>query len=397
MTIHRRRRFLRIAAGLPLGAAGWLSARGSPPQAGTGEPRGQTPAPTPKASPGEAILVPRVNGAINVQPLRCLGCTETDPTLDPEVVALQLSSVYEMGFDGIRITAPLGDRATFLAAIPYVRAARALGIDAVVLLAEFAGLTLARALWDGRKRRDVLKLYTDVFATPPEPVREHLKGLGPNGTGRIAFEILNEPAGFVGIPPEAYVNEILAPCYGDLHSLDPYAGQSTQLIVVSAAEAGNKDGPPRMRAMLEAGLESVCDRIAYHIYDPAIIPLLSGHVKRIVWVTESGVASTAEHLAWVRDVFPEIRAGIPDVLRIFYYDLFEPTRGGYRVIDLVRSADGAVTAIVESTALHDFWEASVLQAAAGHPLVGFNELVPDVRAYFPTLADTQAYDAAPWE
>ncbi len=341
--------------------------------------------------------MPRVNGGINLQPLRCLGCVPTDPGLDPELVSVQLSAAYELGFDGIRISAPLGDRATFLAAIPYVRAARAIGIDAVVVLAEPAGLTLARALWDDRKRRDVLKLYTDVFATPPEPVRPGLRGLGPKGAGRVAFQILTEPAGFVGVPPDVYVNEILTPCFIDLRSLDPFAGQSTQLIVVSAAEAGNKDGPPRIRAMLEAGLERVCDRIAYHIYDRAIIPLLSAHVRGIVWVTESGVASTAEHLAWVRDVFPEILQKIPDTLRIFYYDLFETARGGYRVIDVARLPNGQVGAVVESAALHDFWAANVLQAAAGHPLVGFSELVPDIRIYFPTLSDTDAYDAAPWE
>ena len=345
--------------------------------------------------PDQAILVPRVNGGINVQPARCLDCTPTDPLLDPGVVKAQLSAVYELGFDGIRITAPLGDRATFLAAIPYVRAARAIGIDAVVLLAEFAGLTLARALWDGRKRKDVLKLYTDVFATPPEPVRPGLKGLGPRGTGRIAFEILNEPAGFVGVPPDVYVNEILAPCFYDLHALDPLA-QTTPLIVVSAAEAGNKDGPPRIHAMLEAGLESVCDRINYHIYDRDIIPLLSDHVRRIVWITESGVAATAEHLAWVRDVFPQIQQQIPDVLRIFYYDLFEPARGGYRVLDLTSTPEG-VRAVIESTALRDYWAASVLQAAGGRPLVAFEQLIPDIEVYLPTLADTQAYDAAPWE
>ncbi|HXY38116.1 MAG TPA: hypothetical protein VEQ10_00515, partial [Vicinamibacteria bacterium] len=344
--------------------------------------------------PGTAILVPRVNGGINVHPARCLGCSPTDPLLDPEVVRVQLAAVYQMGFDGIRVTTPL-DRSNFLAAIPYVRAARAIGVDAVCLLSGFEGLTLARALWDPNKRKDVLKLYMDVFATPPEPVRPGLRGLGPKGTGRVAFEILNEPAGTVGVPPDVYVNEILGPCFYDLRSLDPFAGQSTQLIVVSAAEAGNQDGPPRIRAMLEAGLENVCDRINYHIYDRGIIPLLSAHVRGIVWVTESGVPATAEHLAWVRDVFPEIRQQIPDVLRIFYYDLFEPAPGGYRVLDLTLTPEG-VKAVVESTALHDYWAANVLEAAAGHPLVGFDELIPDMQPYLPTLADTQAFDAAPW-
>jgi hypothetical protein len=386
-----RRRFLRLSAGVPLGAGAWLSARCSPPQAETSTARGNAPGPAPTAPAGEPILVPRVNGGLNVQPVRCLGCGPNDEGLDPAVVAVQLSAAYELGFDGIRITAPLGDRATFLAAIPYVRAARAIGIDAVVLLAEFGGLTLARALWDERKRKDVLRMYTDVFATAVDPVRPGLGALGPKGTGRIAFQILNEPAGFVGVPPDVYVSEILTPCFIDLRNLDP------NVIVVSAAEAGNKDGPPRIRAMLEAGLESVCDRIAYHVYTREVIPMLSAHVRGIVWITESGQPATAAHLGWVRDVFPEIRQRIPDVLRIFYYDLFEPGRGGYRLIELRSTIEGDVEALVESAALHDYWARNVLTAAAGHPLVGFRELVPDIRAYFPTLADTQAYDSAPWE
>src|SRR5258708_3289815 len=59
-------------------------------------------------------------------------------------------------------------------------------------------------------------------------------------------------------------------------------------IVVSADEVGTADGPPRIRAMLEAGLETVCDRIAYHIYDPDVIRMLPSHVRGTVWITETG-------------------------------------------------------------------------------------------------------------
>jgi hypothetical protein len=335
-------------------------------------------------------VAPKVNGAINVQPLRCLGCSATDETIDPALVDLQLQEVYELGFDGIRITAPLGDRHSFLAAIPYVRAARALGIDALVLLADFSGLTLARALHDDRRRATILKLYADVFAPAPEPVRPGLGGLGPRGTGRIAFQILNEPVGFVGVPPDVYVREILAPCWQDLEEL------AEDVIVVAAAEAGNKSGPPRMRAMLEAGLEQKCDRIAYHVYDREIIPMLSDNVRQIVWVTESGSAGTASHLGWVKDVFPEIRDQIGDVLRIFYFDLFDPERGVYRVIDILREGD-AYVAVVESGALHAYWSARVSEAAGGRPVIPFDALIPDIRVYFPTAPDVEAFDGAPRE
>jgi hypothetical protein len=385
-----RRRFLRLSAGLPLGLAGWASSGCGAGAGSPAAPRAGGASRSPTTPLGDPIVAPKVNGAINVQPLRCLGCAPVDETIEPGLVALQLSSVYSLGFDGIRITAPLGDRNSFLAAIPYARAARALGIDALVLLADFSGLTLARALHDDRRRAEILAMYAGIFAPAPAPVRPGLGGLGPGGAGRIAFQVLNEPVGFVGVPPDVYVREILAPCRQDLRDVAP------EVIVVAAAEAGNKAGPPRMRAMLEAGLETVCDRIAYHVYSREIIPMLSDNVKQIVWVTESGSAGTSGHLAWVRDVFPEIRAQIGDVLRIFYFDLFDPQRGVYRVIDVAREGD-AYRAVVESTALHEYWSARVAEAAAGRPVVAFDTLVPDVRLYFPTAEDVAAFDGAPRE
>jgi hypothetical protein len=380
-----RRSFLRLSAGLPFGLSGFLqSGCGS----GSSVPIGPDLVDPGRFATGpldEPVLVPKVNGAINVHPLRCLGCLPTDSTIDPALVALQLAAAYELGFDGIRITAPFGDRYSLLAAIPYARAARALGIDAVVLLADFSGLTLARALHDGSRRAAILKAYATLFAPAPTPLAPDLGGLGPGGTGRIAFQILNEPVGFVGLPPEVYVQELLAPCYAELKRVEP------GVIVVAAAEAGNLSGPPRVRAMLEADLESVCDRIAYHVYNREIIPMLSDHVRRIVWVTESGTRGTAGHLAWVREVIPEIVARIADALRVFYFDLFDLDRGGYRVIDIAAEGEG-YSAIVESGALHEYWSARVAEAASGRPLLPFATLVPDVRAYFPTAADLEALD-----
>jgi hypothetical protein len=380
-----RRRFLRIATGLPVGLAGWV-ASGCASQSGAGGPS-ESGARDPVSPTGDGIVVPKVNGGINIHPLRCLDCSALDETIDPALIALQLSAVYELGFDGMRIAAPLGDRNSFLATIAYVRAARALGIDAVVLLADFSGLTLARALHDDSRRAAILRMYADIFAPPPDPVVPGLGAGGPRGVGRIAFQILNEPVGFVGLPPLEYVREVLTPCYVDLKQINP------NIIVVSAAETGIAPGPARMRVMLEAGLEGTTDRIAYHVYSRDVIPLLPADVRPIVWVTESGVGNTAEHLAWVRDVFPLIQAHSPDVTRIFYYDLFETARGGYRVIDVQATGDG-VRAVMESTALHGYWSDRVASAAAGRPLLGFNTLVPDVRAYFPTATDIEALDAA---
>lgn len=383
-----RRHFLRVAAGLPVGvAAGWLAHGCAPETTPTSVPEEGTPR---VVRAGEGILVPKVNGAINIHPLRCWGCDPWDETIDPALIALQVSAVYELGFDGIRITAPLNDRNSFLAAVAYVRAARALGIDALVLLSDFGGFTLPRALMDDGRREAILRLYTDVFEPPPEPVVPGMHSGGPKGVGRIAFQILNEPASSVALPPEVYVREVLTPCYVDLKGL------SEDVIVVSAAEVGIGVGLPRLRAMLEAGLEATTDRIAYHVYSRELIPLLPAHVRAVVWVTESGTDHTAGHLPWVREVFPEIRAHAPDVTRIFYYDLFDHEAGVFRVLGIAPEADG-FRAVVESTALHGYWSDRVRSAAAGGRLVDFATLVPDIHQYFPTPADAEAFDSAPKE
>jgi hypothetical protein len=374
---------------LSLGLAGFLpSGCGSGPGSPVGED-GLDPGRAPTGPLDQPVPVPKVNGGINVHPLRCLGCAPTDSIIDEALVALQLASAYELGFDGIRITAPLGDRFSLLAAIPYVRAARALGIDAVVLLADFSGLTLARALHDDGRRAAILRLYASLFARPQLPLSPDLGGLGPGGTGRIAFQVLNEPVGFVGLPPETYVREFLTPCYAELRAIDP------EIIVVAAAEAGSVSGPPRVRAMLEAGLERVCDRIAYHVYSREVIPQLPADVRRVVWVTESGKGGSAGHLPWVREVFPEILARVADATRIFYFDLFDLDKGGYRVIDIQLEASG-YRAVVESGALHEYWTTRVRESAGGRPLVGFASLVPDIRAYYPTDADVRALEGAPF-
>jgi hypothetical protein len=377
--VHPRRQFLRIAAGMPIGVAGWLSHGCAPETSGVVSEGGSGPEPLSPSS--EAVLVPKVNGGINVHSLRCWSCSPTDDEIDARLIALQLSAVYELGFKLMRIGAPLGDRNTFLSTIAYVRAARALGIDVLVLLADFSGLTLARALRDESRHEDVLRMYHGIFAPAPVLPRPH--GLK---AGRIAFQILNEPVGFVGLPPDVYVQEVLTPCYVTLSQMEP------RVIVVSAAEVGLKVGVPRMRAMLEAGLEASTDRIAYHIYDPDVIPLLPQHVRNIVWITETGAPGVAAQLPWVRDVIPAFRAHMSDVSEIFYYDLFDLEPGGYRVLDIQPAGDG-FQAVVESTALHAYWSDRVTAAAAGNPLLGFQDLVPDIRAYFPTQADVEALDS----
>jgi hypothetical protein len=110
-----------------------------------------------------------------------------------------------------------------------------------------------------------------------------------------------------------------------------------------------------------------------------------------VWITESGTAGTALHLPWVRDTFPEIKNQIGDVTRIFYYDLYDPEPGVYRLLD-IRAEGGGYKAVVESSDLYSFFADNVAAEAAGRHLLGFDTLVPDIRAYFPTEDDLRAYD-----
>ena len=336
---------------------------------------------TPPPIPPPLPPIPRIMLAVNVHPLRTFA-RGTDEIL-PELVALQLQAVYELGFSGLRVTLSFGDRANLLAAIPYVRAARALGIDALGILADFSGFTLAQALADPRRREVVLAAYDEVFAAPVAPASSTV-----TRNGRIAFQVLNEPVNFLGIPPDAYVHELLNPAFQFLKRRDP------ELIVVSAAEVGHLEGPPRVRAMLEAGLEDVCDRIAYHVYDRRVIPLLSANVRALVWITETGTLGPENHVAWVRDVVPEMRSTIGDATNVFYYDLFDADPRRYRIFDIVPDADLGFRLSVESTELHAYLTGLVREKQGGRPHAAFKDLIPDVRAYFPTVSDVRILDAA---
>lgn len=336
---------------------------------------------TGSADAQDRIFVPKVNDAINVHPLRRFGPDPNPlaPVITPELVEIQLRFVYEKGFDGMRMTAPLTGRGDFFAALTYARAARSLGIDAVMIVSDFSGFVLAGALSEPVLRTLVLRMYQDLFGVVITPGRARPR------LGRIAFQILNEPAHFLGIPPDTYVRNILKPSFELLRRRDPDG------LVVGAAEVGNVDGPERMRAMLAAGLEDSCDRIAYHIYSEKIIPLLKDDVNALTWVTESGVPRTESHLGWVRDTFPTIRNTIRDVSRVFYYDLFDTDPGRFRVIDIApRGPSFDVTP--ESKALIGFWEERVARSLGSREAIGFDEIIPRISAFLPTASDIRAYD-----
>jgi hypothetical protein len=152
-------------------------------------------------SPPPRPPVPRVNGGVNVQPLRRfdLEAGFTPPLIVPELVDAQMQAVYELGFEQIRITIPFGRFGPdFLGAIPYARTARALGIDVLGVISQFTGFDLVQALSRREEREKVLEVYFQIFDSLVPPASE---GISP---GRFAAQVLNEPTHFLGISPELY-------------------------------------------------------------------------------------------------------------------------------------------------------------------------------------------------
>jgi len=327
--------------------------------------------------PGAALpRIPRVNGAINIPPLRSFDpSAEGRPDIEPVIVDAQVRALYELGFAAIRIPVSFSRfGADFLAAIPYVRAARALGLDVLALLADFSGYDLTQALTRPRTREEVLRTIVSIFGPPPPPAG------GTGFVGGLAWQVLNEPALFLGISPDLYVQELLAPTYEELKRLAP------EIAVLAAAEVGNVDGIRRLRAMQESGVEAYCDRVAYHVYGRNLLPHLAGLSRKPAWVTESGVLGVENHLAWHRDTLPEIKERIGNVERVYYFTLYERAARGFRILEL-QAALGAVTVRAESEALARHLLERVAAASGGVPTAAYRELVPDIRAYFATAED----------
>lgn len=323
--------------------------------------------------------VPRVNGGINVQPVRRLDPNAglSPPLIEPGIVDAQMRAVYELGFEQVRVTISF-DRfgPDFLAAIPYVRAARALGLDVVGVIGQFTGFDLVQALSKPSTRDEVLETYARIFGDAVLPAR------GRAESGRFAAQVLNEPTNFLGISPGAYVREYLRPAYLHLKEDDP------SLTVVSAATVGSAEGVPRARAMIEAGLELHCDVVAYHVYSRRILDGLRGLAERPVWVTETGIGSKALHLAWFTEVIPELGRVVGNVERVFWFHLFDLEKERFRLVDVRPSPalDGSFAYVPESTEL----VAHLLDPVRGQqegPFADYRELIPDITLYLPTAED----------
>jgi len=330
----------------------------------------QPPAPFP--------ALPRVNGGLNLQPIRRAGpLMGQPPTTGPDLVELQTRILYELGFSSMRITLTFESfNQNFLAAVPYVRAARALGIDVVGVMADFRGFDLVRALVEPRARRRVIEAYLAVYAGSVEAASSAVPRVGS-----FSLQVLNEPTHFFGIEPSVYVRDFLAPVYADVKRMSP------ELPVVAAASVGNVDGVLRTREMIQTGLESVCDVVAYHVYSELTLPMLEELSELPVLVTESGAAGPRNHLPWVEGVFPRIRSGIRGVREVFYFDLFDAEPNRWRAIDVRVDEAGVAHPVAESPALLQYW-VDRMQSSTETPHASFSELVPDFAAFAPTAWDS---------
>jgi hypothetical protein len=328
--------------------------------------------------PKPPVPVPRVNGGINVQPLRRfdLEAGFAPPLIVPELVDAQMQAIYELGFEQIRITISFGRFGPdFLGAIPYARAARALGIDVLGVIGQFTGFDLVQALSRPGEREEVLEVYFQIFAGPVPPAAEDIT------SGRFAAQVLNEPTHFLGISPESYVEEYLAPAYDHLKEDAP------DLTVVSAAPIGSAVGVLQARAMIEAGLERHCDRVAFHVYGTRFLREISGLAAKPVWITESGAGQSALHLDWMTSSFERIRSEIPAVERIFWFDLFDHEPDAFRLIDVRPRIEGGYEPVVESVDSVGWLRARTQAALAGKAPASYRELVPDIMLYLPTEND----------
>ena len=330
----------------------------------------------------ERPLVPRVNGAINIQPVWIFP-SEEEPeeiAIIPEIVDLQMQAIYELGFRAIRLTLSFDTLGlNLLGAIPYVRAARALGIRVLGIIGEFGyGHDLAKALVDPVKMEIVLDGYLALYDQPISPASLEVSQSEP-----IAFQILNEPTNFLGLAPADYVRTFLAPVY------DYFKKQRPDLSIVSAATVGQDRGVLRARQMLEAGLEDHTDIVAFHVYDRDTIPGLSSLTSKPVWITESGVRGPDNHLPWVLDTFAELRSSLPTLEQIYFFQLFDLSPGRHRILDIGAREDGVITSEVESQALYDYWVQQVDTARGGVQTAAYRDLVPSIEPYLPTDADVE--------
>jgi hypothetical protein len=160
-----------------------------------------------------------------------------------------MSVLYELGFEQIRLTISFNRFGPdFFAAIPYVRAARALGMDVLGIIGQFSGLDLVQALSDPESREEVLETYYQIFS-PLDP------GFRRGDLGRIRGPDSERADALSRDPPDVCVRDYLRPASYHLREDDP------NLTLVSAAPIGSAAGllrgsrndHDRARAVLRPG------------------------------------------------------------------------------------------------------------------------------------------------
>jgi hypothetical protein len=84
---------------------------------------------------------------------------------------------------------------------------------------------------------------------------------------------------------------------------------------------------------------------------------------------------------------------LPQVEKVFYFDLYDAQPDTFRLISIAETPEGFVRS-VESEGLYAHLTDLVRTAAADQPILPYSRLVPDVRRYLPTESDQRLLDEA---
>ena len=135
------------------------------------------------------------------------------------------------------------------------------------------------------------------------------------------WEVGNEPKGWIYMSAKEYIRAFKL----------IVKNHPPGIKLLNAASAGTETATRYLQALLDNGLIDIAKThtefiLSVHYYSWRSIALqefeeqidrLPTHTK--VWVTETGVGNWAQHLSWVREVYPKLRYTLR-AQRIYWYD-----------------------------------------------------------------------------
>ncbi len=138
------------------------------------------------------------------------------------------------------------------------------------------------------------------------------------------WEIGNEVTHFAGIGPEEYMKIFKKVFY--------YAkSQHPNIVVINQAPVGNGQGADRLRRMIDAGLDDLCNNglqvVSIHFYSHATTRIheFKKQITRLpittqIWITETNhmPANWLRHIEYVEKIYPRLRNSLR-ASRIYWY------------------------------------------------------------------------------